>query len=53
MEGTARTMNAIIRFPSKEAALNCYKDPEYQEIKKIGINLIKNCTMVLAQQTSQ
>jgi uncharacterized protein (DUF1330 family) len=53
MEGTARTMNAIIRFPSEEAALNCYKDPEYQEIKKISINLIKNCTMVLAQQTSQ
>src|SRR5688500_17081785 len=53
MEGTARTMNAIIRFPSKEAALNCYNDPEYQEIKKIRINSTKNCTMVLAQQISQ
>lgn len=33
VEGTARTMNAIIRFPSLEAALACYNDPEYEKIK--------------------
>ena len=27
VEGTARTMNAIIRFPSREAALGLYNDP--------------------------
>jgi uncharacterized protein (DUF1330 family) len=27
VEGTGRTMNAIIRFPSKEAALGLYNTP--------------------------
>ena len=31
LEGKPRTMNAIVRFPSKEAALSFYNDPEYQE----------------------
>ena len=35
VEGTARTMNAIIRFPSKEAALGLYNDAAYQEAKRI------------------
>jgi uncharacterized protein (DUF1330 family) len=34
VEGTARTMNAIIRFPTKEAALALYNDPAYQETKQ-------------------
>ncbi|HEV8284984.1 MAG TPA: DUF1330 domain-containing protein [Chitinophagaceae bacterium] len=51
LEGKAKTMNAIIKFPSMEAALNCYNDPEYQEkIKKIRINSTKNCTMVLVKE---
>jgi uncharacterized protein (DUF1330 family) len=35
LEGKARTMNAIIRFPSREAALGLYNDPDYQEAKRI------------------
>ena len=35
VEGTGRTMNAVIRFPSKEAALGLYNDPDYQEAKRI------------------
>jgi uncharacterized protein (DUF1330 family) len=50
LEGKAKTMNAIIKFPSKEAALGMYNDPEYQEIKKIRINSVKNCTMVLVNE---
>ncbi len=51
VEGTARTMNAILKFPSKEAASDCYNDPEYQgEIKQIRIGSTKNCTMVLVKQ---
>lgn len=51
LEGTAKTMNAIIKFPSLEAALNCYNDPEYQrEVKQIRLNHTKNCTMVLVKQ---
>ena len=49
-EGNARTMNAIIRFPSEEAAVNCYNDPEYEEIKKIRLRSTTNCTMVLVKQ---
>lgn len=48
-EGSAKRMNAIIKFPSKEAAMNCYNDPSYEGIKKIRINSTKNCTMVLVK----
>ena len=42
IEGSARQMNAIIRFPSQDAALRCYNDPEYQEVRKIRINSTSN-----------
>lgn len=47
VEGTARTMNAIIRFPSKEAALGLYNDPEYQDAKQLRQRSTRNTTMVL------
>ena len=47
VEGTGRTMNAIIRFPSKEAALGLYNDPEYQVAKQIRKRSTSNVTMVL------
>jgi len=50
VEGTARTMNAIIRFPSKEAALGLYRDPAYQDAKRLRQAATKNITMVLAQE---
>ena len=46
-EGKARTINAIIEFPSAEAATNCYNDPEYAEIKNIRLNSTTNYTMIL------
>jgi uncharacterized protein (DUF1330 family) len=49
VEGTARTMNAIIRFPSKAAALGLYNDPDYQEAKRIRQASTTNISMVLAQ----
>ena len=49
VEGQARQMNAIIKFPSKEAALNCYNDPEYQPAKAIRQKSTANCTMVLVE----
>jgi len=51
VEGTARTMNAIIRFPSKEAALGLYSDPEYQEAKRIWQASTKNVSMVLVEES--
>jgi uncharacterized protein (DUF1330 family) len=31
-EGTARQRNAVIEFPSFEAARDCYHSPEYQAV---------------------
>ena len=50
VEGTARTMNAIIRFPSKEAALGLYNDPDYQEAKRIRQASTANVSMVLVNE---
>ena len=50
LEGTPKTMNAIIEFPSEEAVWNCYNDPEYVEIRKIRLSSTRNTTMVIAKQ---
>jgi uncharacterized protein (DUF1330 family) len=50
LEGSPKTMNAIIRFPSEEAVWNCYNDPEYQDIKKIRLATTENCTMIIAKE---
>ena len=50
LEGQPRRMNAIIRFPSKDAALGLYNDPEYQEAKRIRQESTSNCTMVLVDE---
>ena len=34
-EGGSRTRNAVIEFPSYQAALDCWKSPEYQEVLKL------------------
>jgi uncharacterized protein (DUF1330 family) len=50
VEGEARTMNAIIRFPSREAALGLYQDPDYQEAKRIRQASTTNISMVLVEE---
>jgi uncharacterized protein (DUF1330 family) len=49
IEGTPRKMNAIIRFPSREAAMKCYHDPEYDSVKEIRLRSVSNCTIVLVK----
>jgi uncharacterized protein (DUF1330 family) len=34
-EGTCRTRNAVIEFPTYQAALECWKSPEYQQAIKL------------------
>ena len=43
-------MNAIIRFPSREAALGLYNDPDYQEAKQMRHQSTSNITMVLVEE---
>ena len=50
VEGKGRTMNAIIKFPSREAALGLYNDPEYQDAKRLRQGSTANITMVLAEE---
>ena len=35
VEGSARSRNAVIEFASYEAALECWKSAEYQEVMKL------------------
>ena len=50
VEGKGRTMNAVIKFPSREAALGLYNDPAYQEGKRIRQASTSNVSMVIAEE---
>ncbi len=47
VEGVPLKMNAIIKFPSEAAALQCYADPEYQPLKAIRWGATSDCSMIL------
>ena len=50
VEGKPRTMNAIIKFPSREAVLGLYNDPAYQEGKRIRQESTSNGTMIIVEE---
>lgn len=52
IEGTPKQMNAIVKFPSAEAALACYNDPRYKEVMKLRIDASDNRLLVLAKGVS-
>jgi len=36
-EGSSRARNIVVEFPSYQAALDCWKSPEYQEAIKLRL----------------
>jgi uncharacterized protein (DUF1330 family) len=50
LEGTPRTMNAIIEFPSEEAVHDFYNDPAYQAFIHLRHHSTANCTMIILKQ---
>ncbi len=53
LEGVAKTMNAIVEFPSEEAVNKFYNDPDYQAIIDLRHKSTSNCTMVMLKQFEQ
>src|SRR5689334_11099627 len=52
VEGVLRSMNAIIEFPSVEAALGLYDDPAYEPLKRLRQASTSNISMVLAARAT-
>lgn len=49
VEGTRRSMHAIIEFPSADAALALYGDPAYEPLKRLRQASTQHASMVLAR----
>ncbi len=50
VEGSPRTVYAILAFPSKAAVLALHHGPHYQDTKPLRHSSTSNCTMVLAEE---
>jgi len=50
LEGTAKTMNAIIEFPSEDAVNQFYHDPAYQSIIHLRHNSTSDTTIIILKQ---
>jgi len=48
VEGTSRSRNAVIEFPSYQAALDCWRSPEYQEAIKLRA-LVSTADLVIIE----
>jgi uncharacterized protein (DUF1330 family) len=46
-EGTARARNVVLEFPSYEAALGCYRSPEYAKALRIRAKTAESDVIVI------
>lgn len=53
IEGEAKDVHAIVVFPSKELALECYHSEAYQKIKALRIKTTRNGQFILAENASE
>lgn len=53
LEGKAKTMTAIIEFPSEEVIRTMYNDPDYQAIIPLRHNSTSDCTMTILRAFKQ
>ncbi|HXH61969.1 MAG TPA: DUF1330 domain-containing protein [Fimbriimonadaceae bacterium] len=50
LEGEKRTEYVVVKFPSEEAAMAWYNDPDYAEAKALRMRVCSNGNMVIAKQ---
>ena len=48
-EGTSRTRNVVIEFPSYQAALDCWKSPEYQAAIALRASPVSTIDLVIIE----
>ncbi len=49
-EGASRSRNAVIEFPTYQAALDCWKSPEYQEAIKLRQSVSTADLIIIAER---
>jgi uncharacterized protein (DUF1330 family) len=52
LEGVARQVNVVVRFPSQEDAMAFYDDPDYQPLKQLRISTTTETTAIMVKEFS-
>ena len=48
-EGSSRTRNVVLEFPTYQAALDCWHSPEYQAAIKLRAAPVSECDIVIVE----
>ena len=50
LEGPERSVEVVLRFPSKDAAMAWYNDPEYEPFKQLRFDTCAENRLVIARE---